>query len=110
MANKDRQKRSARQARARERAERVETLESESKTEAVQTKAKAERKPSVFGRIGGYFREVRSELKRVVWPSKSELKNYSVAIICALVVFGVAVWLVDTVFVALLVGFTGLRG
>ena len=47
---------------------------------------------------------------RVTWPSKSELKNYSVAVIAMLVVFGVAVWLVDTGVVAALIGFTGLRG
>ena len=49
-------------------------------------------------------------MKRVTWPSKGELTNWSVAVIVALVVFGLCVYLVDTGFVALLVGFTGLRG
>ena len=42
------------------------------------------------------------------WPSKDELRNYSVAVIVSLVVFGVALWLVDTGIVALLVGYTSL--
>jgi preprotein translocase subunit SecE len=49
-------------------------------------------------------------MRRVTWPSRNELSNYSVAVVAMLIVFGVAVWLVDTGFVALLVGFTGLRG
>jgi len=49
-------------------------------------------------------------MHRVVWPDRNELKSYSVAVILMLIVFGVCVWLVDTGFVAVLVGFTGLRG
>ena len=49
-------------------------------------------------------------MKRVTWPSKADLKNYSVAVIAMLIVFGVAVWLVDTGVVSLLVGYSGLRG
>ena len=57
----------------------------------------------------GYVGAVRSEMRRVVWPSKAELKSYSVAIIAMLIVFGVIIWLVDSGIVAALVGFTGLR-
>ena len=49
-------------------------------------------------------------MRRVTWPSKEELRSYSVAVIVMLVVFGVLIWLVDTGIVAALVGFTGLRG
>ena len=49
-------------------------------------------------------------MRRVVWPSKDELKTYSVAIVIMLVIFGVVIWLVDSGIVAALVGFTGLRG
>ena len=47
-------------------------------------------------------------MKRVVWPSRSELRDYSIGVICMLIVFGVAVWLVDTGLVAVLVAFSGL--
>ena len=49
-------------------------------------------------------------MHRVTWPSRTELTNYSVAVVAMLIAFGVAVWLVDTGVVAGLVGFTGLRG
>ena len=49
-------------------------------------------------------------MRRVVWPSKEELKSYSIAIVVMLVVFGIVIWLVDTGIAAALVGYTGLRG
>ena len=63
------------------------------------------KKPGLGKRISNYFAAVRTEMKRVVWPSKDELRNYSVAVIVSLVVFGIALWLVDTGIVALLVGY-----
>lgn len=127
MANKDRNKRSARRARAEERA-RVEAAhaasapaadsspkpskapaKAEKKTEKKPAK-KSDKKPGIFRRFFNYLGDVRSEMKRVVWPSKDELKSYSVAIIAMLIVFGVIIWLVDSGIVAALVGYTGLRG
>ena len=49
-------------------------------------------------------------MRRVVWPSKGELKSYSVAIVAMLIVFGVVIWLLDSGIVAALIGYTGLRG
>lgn len=127
MANKDRNKRSVRKARAEERA-RVEAAQAasdaadpssakqkESKEKAVakaeQRKAeKKAKKPGIFARLRNYLSDVRSEMHRVVWPSREELKSYSVAIVAMLIVFGVVIWLVDTGVVAALVGYTGLRG
>ncbi|WP_455137222.1 preprotein translocase subunit SecE [Thermophilibacter sp.] len=130
MANKDRSKRSARKARQEERA-RLEAAQQASvpasekkapkserkddkKDAKVEKKAadkkKAEKKPGIFRRLLNYLGDVRSEMRRVVWPSKSELKSYSLAIIVMLIVFGVVIWLVDSGIVAALVGFTGLRG
>lgn len=130
MANKDRNKRSARKARAEERA-RVEAAqaasagsqaaspkpgraaavaEKKSEPKPEKKEKKPEKKPGVFHRLRNYLGDVRSEMRRVVWPSKEELKSYSVAIVAMLVVFGVVIWLVDSGIVAALVGYTGLRG
>lgn len=130
MANKDRNKRSARKARAEERA-RVEAAQAASAgSQATSPKAgkvaalaekksdskpekkekKPEKKPGVFRRLRNYLGDVRSEMRRVVWPSKEELKSYSVAIVAMLIVFGVVIWLVDSGIVAALVGYTSLRG
>ena len=125
MANKDRNKRSVRKARAEERA-RVEAAQAasvvssgsaakaekkaEKKPEKKVEKKKADKKPGIFRRLLNYLGDVKSEMRRVVWPSKEELKSYSVAIIVMLIVFGVVIWLVDSGIVAALVGYTGLRG
>ena len=59
-----------------------------------------------WGNICRYFRELRSELKKVVWPTPRQvLKNTLVVLVCVLVV-GVFIWLFD--FVAG-VGIDGLR-
>lgn len=120
MANKERQKRSARQARAREReaieAARAASISAAPSKKASVTKAAptkeevAKKETGLLGRVRRYFRDVRGQMHRVIWPSRAELTNYSVAVTVMLIVFGVVVWAVDTGFVALLVGFTGLRG
>lgn len=123
MAKKERQKRSARQARQQERVEREAARASASAEDAKSTskksgqssnlsssKASKPAKAKKRSRLRSYLSDVKTEMRRVVWPSKPELKSYSVAVIVMLVVFGILVWLVDTGFVALLVGFTGLRG
>ena len=47
--------------------------------------------------IRRYFRELRSELKKVVWPTPQQvLKNALVVLVCVLVV-GVFIWLFDYV-------------
>ena len=50
-----------------------------------------------WGAICRYFRELRSELKKVVWPTPAQvLKNTLIVVACVLVV-GVFVWLFDIV-------------
>ena len=50
-----------------------------------------------WGAICRYFRELRSELKKVVWPTpKQVLKNALIVVGCVVVV-GVFIWLFDFV-------------
>lgn len=127
MANKDRNKRAARKARQaeRQRHEAQAQLEAEKAPEKAAAKstgskapakaAKSEKsgkpgKPGLVKRCTSYFGEVRSEMRRVVWPSRQDLKNYTVAVVAILVLFGVAIWLIDSGVVAALIGYSGLRG
>ena len=127
MAKKERQKRSARQERQQKRAER------EAQKAAATDKGPGSSKKAVGakdddaaakkgsqsaklaktkkkGRIRSYFSGVRTELRRVQWPSRPELINYSVAAIVMLIVVGVVVYIVDLGFVNLFRLYTGLRG
>ena len=50
-----------------------------------------------WGSVAKYFRELRSELKKVVWPTpKQVLKNALIVLACVVVV-GVFIWLFDFV-------------
>ena len=50
-----------------------------------------------WGKIAKYFRELKSEMKKVVWPTpKQLLKNTLIVIACVLVV-GVFIWTFDLV-------------
>ena len=42
---------------------------------------------STWGKVCKYFRELRSELKKVVWPTpKQVLKNTLIVLVCILIV------------------------
>ena len=81
---------------------------------AVKAKAKAKdkknAKPGFFGRIKQYFGAVKSEMRRVTWPSKKDLVNYSVVVIASLVVVGIVIALLDAVVGEGLFLVSGLRG
>ena len=72
-------------------------------------KEKKNKKPGFFARVKNYFASVRSEMKRVVWPTKKELINYSLAVCASLIVVGVVIAVLDAVIGQGLVLFSGLR-
>ena len=61
--------------------------------------AEANKKQNIFvragKRIGRWFREMRSELKKVVWPSKSQLLNNTLVVLACVVVVGIFIWAFD---------------
>ena len=48
------------------------------------------------GRIKGAFKNMVAELKKVAWPSKKDLINYSIVVIGFVVVLAVIVGVLDT--------------
>lgn len=59
-------------------------------------------KVSKFGNarknVARSFREIRSELKRVIWPTKEQLINNTVTVLAACLVVGVIIWIADFAF------------
>jgi preprotein translocase subunit SecE len=47
-------------------------------------------------KLGNYFKGVRAELKKVSWPSKKELINYTIVVIAICTIISLAVWLIDS--------------
>ena len=74
------------------------------------SKSKKGDKPGFFGGILKYFASVRSEMKRVTWPSKKDLANYSIAVCVSLIVVGLVIAGLDALVSGGLVVFSGLRG
>ncbi len=46
-------------------------------------------------RIARWFREMKSELKKVVWPTPKQTMNQSIIVLVIMVISAVAVWIVD---------------
>lgn len=57
------------------------------------------------GKKGGlreYFKGVKVETKKVVWPTRRELMSYTVVVLFTCLFFGLAIWGIDSGFLALL--------
>ena len=67
----------------------------EKKSKDTDKKADKKAKPGFFARVGKWFKEMKSELKKVQWPTKKTVvKNTGVVIACVIVV-GVFIWVFD---------------
>ena len=72
-----------------------ETKPAKADKEKAKAKADKEKKPGVGKRIARFFRELRSELKKVSWPTRADtLKKTGIVIVCDIVV-GIIVWIFD---------------
>jgi len=69
------------------------------KTEQSPSKAPAKAKRKIRGknRIAKWFREMRSELKKVVWPTPKQIVNNTIVALSVMAVAAVAVWALDFV-------------
>ena len=59
------------------------------------------KKPNIFKRIGKFFTDVVSEMKKIVWPSKKQTLN-NTAVVVIVVVAAVVIVLLDLAFGKLL--------
>ena len=61
--------------------------------------AEVNKKPNIFVRMGTglsrWFREMKSELKKVVWPSGKQLVNNTLVVLVSVLIVGVIVCLFD---------------
>lgn len=61
------------------------------------------------GSLKDYFKGVKLEMKKVVWPTKKELGSYTVIVLVTCAVFSVAFWLIDTGFLVVLKKLLGIE-
>ncbi|HHX92325.1 MAG TPA: preprotein translocase subunit SecE [Clostridiales bacterium] len=63
---------------------------------------RASTRPKRWERIKEYFRGIRSEIKKVVWPTKKETYRYTAVVLVTCVLFAFFFWILDTAFLKLL--------
>lgn len=56
-----------------------------------------------------YFKGVRKEMSKVVWPTRKELGTYAVVVIATCAVFALGFWVIDTGVLAALRGLLGIK-
>lgn len=56
-------------------------------------------KQSKFGTVrknfSKFFREIRAELKKVIWPSKQQLINNTMTVLATCLIVGAVIWVAD---------------
>ena len=69
----------------------------EEKLEKTNQKAPAKKKKRVKGsnRLARWFREMRSELKKVVWPTPKQIVNNTIVSLTVMVAAAIVIWAID---------------
>ncbi len=52
-------------------------------------------KPGFFSRIAKWCKEMKSELKKVQWPTRKQVVNNTLVVIACVIVVGVFIWVFD---------------
>ena len=55
-------------------------------------------KVNPFKAVAKFFRECKSEIKKVVWPSRKQVVNNTLVVIAAVILIGIFIWVLDAVF------------
>ncbi|NLE25119.1 MAG: preprotein translocase subunit SecE [Clostridiaceae bacterium] len=54
-----------------------------------------EQKAKFGQRAGRFFKEIRLEMKKVIWPTKKQLINNTLTVFAACLLIGLVIWLAD---------------
>lgn len=88
-------------------AEEAATSADKQATKAVEKSVKTQKKPTK--QRFQFLKDVRSELKRVTWPSREDVIQWSIVVVCALLFFGIYVAILDNAIITpLLIAISGL--
>lgn len=56
----------------------------------------ADKKPNILQRMGRSARDMRGEMKKVVWPSRKQTINNTVIVICFMLIMAAVIGTLDT--------------
>jgi preprotein translocase subunit SecE len=46
-------------------------------------------------KVTKFFKEIRVELKKVIWPTRKQLVNYTITVLLTCLIVGTVIWVVD---------------
>ena len=58
----------------------------------------AEAQKKSGNKIVKFFKEVKSEMKKVAWPSRKQVVKNTLIVVAVVVILGVFIWLLDLLF------------
>lgn len=64
-------------------------------------KKSKDKKPNIFKRFFRYFKDLKSEFKKVVWPTKKQVLNNTTVVVVFSGIVAVVIWLLDSGFINL---------
>lgn len=64
-------------------------------TKAEKPAKSAKKKPGFFSKIARWFREMKSELKKVQWPTWKQTWNNTLTVIVCVILIGIFLWVFD---------------
>ncbi|RPF47488.1 preprotein translocase subunit SecE [Hydrogenoanaerobacterium saccharovorans] len=68
---------------------------------AEQASSEKKSKPGFFKKMGKSFKDMKGEVKKIVWPSKSSIINNTIVVIVVCLIFGAFIWGLDAVLTGL---------
>ena len=74
-----------------------EDLKSEKKKEKTQAKSSAKNQKKQPNSVAKYFKDLRSEFKKVVWPTKKQVINNTTVVLVTILLIGIFVGAFDTI-------------
>jgi preprotein translocase subunit SecE len=54
-----------------------------------------QKKPNILKRLASFIKEVRTELKKVIWPSRNQVINNTITVLITCLVIGGIIWILD---------------
>ncbi len=60
--------------------------------------ADGKKKIGIFRRIAKYFRDTWGEFRKIVWPTRKQVRNNVIIVLVTIVVVGIVVFGLDTLF------------
>jgi preprotein translocase subunit SecE len=57
--------------------------------------AEQKEKVKIGQRVGKFFKEIRMEMKKVIWPTRQQLVNNTLIVFAACLLVGAVVWIAD---------------